>query len=463
MPGSFITIHGIPEGPKDKLNHPSLRPMLFPTRLMQAIGPELLNFTDPRVDWCRDIQDLRKELEVKLRDRKALLTAHGGIFVKRLRPEERIQIRRLMSRYWDNLGPFGLDLVGAVIRQGTFITKMDQIDWLHSPTVHETTTRLIKKYETFFQIMTDYPKNMAVPTLDVDLAWHTHQLAPARYYNYSTTRTPVKTGIPVFIDHDDKVDEDKLSDGFAWTAKTYRRLTNGAVYSECTCWYCEATRTPDLYDRLITVGSASRARDAADELHDRADISSDPNKNPHISAHNAVRPTSLYAPTDQRGSVNYLQLRSNYQKAARRAEKRGRLRSGSKGSVSDKEKKERERNAAADPYYMPYAYGFPIFVPVYAPYMADPCINSDVYASNPGCMNTASGGIGNCCSGTCGMFYSTFFLCPLLFTNRPTGGAVAAGGCGGLGSGGGCGMFLPLILSLSPSHLQSLSTLKSRY
>ena len=414
MPGSFTNLHGIPEGPTDKLNHPSLRYMLFPTRLMQAIGPELLNFTDPRVDWCKDIQDLRKELEPKLRDRKALLEAHGGAYVKRLVPAERIHFRRLMSRYWDNLGPFSLDLVGAVIRQGTFISKMDQIDWLHSPTVMETMDRLIKKYEIFFSIMMDWPKNMAVPTLDVDLAWHTHQLNPSRYYTYSTKQAN-KAGVRVFIDHDDKVDEDKLSDGFSWTSKTYRRITNGAVYSECTCWYCEAIRTPDLYDRVITVGSASRARDAADSLHDRPDISSDPNKNPHISAHNAVRPTSLYAPTDRLGSVHYLQLKSNYQKAARRAEKRVRQRSGSKSSISTftsgKEKeKGRERTLAADPYYMPYAYGYPIFVPYYAPYMADPCINSDVYASNPGCMNMTAGAAGNCCSGTCGMFLPSLFL-----------------------------------------------------
>jgi hypothetical protein len=113
--------------------------------------------------------------------------------------------------------------------------------------------------------------------------------------------------------------------------------------------------------------------------------------------------------------VHYLQLKSNYQKAARRAEKRVRQRSGSKSSISTftsgKEKeKGRERALAADPYYMPYAYGYPIFVPYYAPYMADPCINSDVYASNPGCMNMTAGAAGNCCSGTCGMFLPSLFL-----------------------------------------------------
>jgi hypothetical protein len=397
MPGSFTNLYGIPESPKIFKNHPSLMYMTFPTRLVRAIGDYLMKYTDGRVDWCQNIEQLRERLELKLVDRQALTDAHGGVYTRGLRPNERIQFRRMMSRYWDNLGPFSLDLVGAVIRQGTFVEKMDQIDWLHSPTVFETMDRLIKKYEVFFQIMMDNPKNMAVPTLDVDLAWHTHQLAPFRYYEYSTGKAAVNA-LRIFIDHDDKVDEGKLSDGFAWTSKMYRRATNGGVYSECTCWYCEATRTPDLYDRFITVGSASRARNAADLLHDRPDISSDPNKNPHISAHNAVRPTNLYDPTERSNTLQYLRLKSNYQKAARRAEKRGRARSGSKSND----------RAVADPYYMPYAYGYPIIVPYYAPYMADPCINSDVYACNPGCMNVTAGAAGNCCAGTCGKFFLRF-------------------------------------------------------
>lgn len=394
MPGSFTNLAGVPEGPIHRAAELKSKFMLFPTRFIEEHGADLKNYTDGRVDWCQNISQLRERIEIKLRYQAVLKRASGG-YSRMLKPAEKTHIRRMMSRYWDNLDPFALDLVGAVIRQGTFVEKMDQIDWLHSPAVFDTMDRVIRKYEVFFKIMIDNPKNMAVPTLDVDLAWHTHQLSPFRYYNHSTS-TIGPTQQRIFIDHDDKVDEDKLSEGFAWTSKMYRRATDGGLYSECTCWYCEATRTPDLYDRLITIGSASRARDAADQLHDRPDISSDPNKNPHISAHNAVRPTNLYAPTTRASTVNFLRLKSNHQKAVRRAEKRNRARSGSKSG---------DRAAATDPYYMPYAYGYPIMVPYYAPYMADPCINSDVYACNPGCMNVTAGAAGNCCAGTCGKFF----------------------------------------------------------
>ncbi|KAJ5436103.1 hypothetical protein N7445_006988 [Penicillium cf. griseofulvum] len=409
MPGSFINLHGIPERPTPTINNRITRYRQFPTRVILAAGKELMEFTDGRVDRCQNITRLKERLESNiLRDRRVLTFAHG-VDASSIRPAEKVHIRRMMSQYWDNLGPFALDLVGAVIRQGTFVDKMDQIDWLHSPTVFNTMDRLIKKYEVFFKIMMENPKNMAVPTLDVDLAWHTHQLSSSRYYTYSTIR-PTAGGYRVFIDHDDKVDEVKLSDGFAWTSKMYRRATNGDIYSECTCWYCEATRAPDLYDRMITVGSALRARGAADDLHDRPDISSDPNKNPHISSHNAVRPVYLYA-TERSKGLQRIRLQTNYRKAARRAEKRGRQRSDSKSA-----------NNQSDAYlYMPYAYGYPIVMPYYAPYMMDPSINCDSYASNPACMNITTGAVGNCCAGTCG-------------------GGAAAGSCAGVsGNGGGSG------------------------
>ncbi|KGO77246.1 Protein of unknown function DUF1399 [Penicillium italicum] len=352
MPGSFTNLYGIPEGPPANTNPGALRDMLFPTRVVQADRKGLLHLTDGRLDLCQNVTQLRSQLETKLRDTNLLWKAHG-VYLKKVQYAEKIQFRRMMSRYWDNLGPFALDLVGAVIRQGTFVDKMDKIDWLHSPTVFNTVDRLIKKYEVFFRIMIENPYKMAVPTLDVDLAWHTHQLSPSRYYKYSTSQVKLG-GAKMFIDHDDKVDEGKLSDGFAWTSKMYRRVTNGGIYSECTCWYCEATRTPDLYGRLITVGSASRARTAADLLHDRPDISSDPNKNPHISSHNAVRPTNEYPRAEWRKSLQRARLQSNYKKAARRAEKR-RQGSGSTSSASSSD---------TYPYYMPYAYGYPIVAPL---------------------------------------------------------------------------------------------------
>lgn len=99
--------------------------------------------------------------------------------------------------------------------------------------------RLLQKYQRFMLIMTEYPMSLTVPTLDVDLAWHTHQLAPRAYYKFSTYNTAMSTSKEAkFIDHNDKIDEDQLSNSFELTSKTYLEKFN-EVYSECTCWYCE--------------------------------------------------------------------------------------------------------------------------------------------------------------------------------------------------------------------------------
>jgi hypothetical protein len=154
------------------------------------------------------------------------------VYTSDLSPEEQFAIRKMMSRYWQNTSVFALELGGAVIRQSQFIDKMHSIDWLHSPHARETMDRLLIKYSRFIQIITDFPTQTAVPTLDVDLGWHTHQLSPKQYFEY----TMKKCG--KFIDHDDKIDEDALSNAFEWTSITYEKLFQ-EVYSECTCWYCE--------------------------------------------------------------------------------------------------------------------------------------------------------------------------------------------------------------------------------
>lgn len=80
-----------------------------------------------------------------------------------------------------------------------------------------------------------YPEDVAIPTLDIDLAWHTHILSPKSYATWTTKKMNF---IP---DHSDAMDENQLSVAFEWTSKTYMAKYN-TPYSECTCWYCESIR-----------------------------------------------------------------------------------------------------------------------------------------------------------------------------------------------------------------------------
>lgn len=400
MPGTILGFKGVAES-AEKPDVTKFEPF-FPNRLIKAgLLRELLEITDRAQIETRDIADVRVAIQHALKDRKIVTQANTKTFSKTILRGERIAIRRMMSRYWDNDSPFALDLVGAVLRQGTFIEKMAKIDWIHSPALESTMARLIAKYEVFFRIMAENPGHTAVPTLDVDLAWHTHQCSPAFYYAYSLAQMKDE-----FIDHDDKIEEGKLSDAFEWTSKRYQKLTDGDIYSECTCWYCEAIRESHNGKSLFSSSNTGSAKSKASRLHEAQHVSGDPENNPHISAHNAVKANSISG--DRIRAAQRTKLLNDYQRASKRAKKQG-----------------REPPSRTD-YTYGYVWGYPMFVPVYMPYAGDPGITTSggMYAGNPSCMNTSAGMVGNCCQGTCG-------------------GGVAAGACagaaGGPGAGGACG------------------------
>ena len=305
--------------------------------------------------------------------------------------EERIALRRMMSCYWENSSPFSIDLVGAVIRQGTFIEKMHRLDWIHSPAARFTMQRALIKYDRYLSIV---PKGkgskIAVPTLDVDLAWHTHQLSPPKYYRHTVNR------LNRFLNHDDKIEDTLLSAGFEWTSKTYQKIYS-ELYSECTCWYCEAIRESHastlsgLNLRKKFGGKASVIEEQLNQVHSARDKNAEMN---HISVHNSIRPDT----TSDRGVRERnikIKLECDYRRAVVKARKQGR------------EPPER------DEYY--YAYGYTLYMPFYMPYQGYPCVSDGMYPANPSCATFVPGASGNCAAGTCG-------------------GGVAAGACGG----GGC-------------------------
>lgn len=72
------------------------------------------------------------------------------------------------------------DLVTCVIRQERFIDKMMKLDWLHSQFVEITIIDSIDRYQKFMNLLKN-SKICLVPTLDVDLVWHTHLLNHPSY------------------------------------------------------------------------------------------------------------------------------------------------------------------------------------------------------------------------------------------------------------------------------------------
>lgn len=248
MPGTILSMASgtpeiVPEPP-----YSLIYSRTFPNRMIQfELRSKILELINPQAQ-NPSMVDVRELIEKTTKDGQVIRKLYGNYSRARraiLPREGKMATRKMMSRYWENFSPFALDLCGAVMRQGVFIDKMVKLDWLHSPAARATMSRLITKYDRFIGIMKKHPDKMAVPTLDVDLAWHTHQLTPRDYYAFTTKLTGK------FIDHDDKIDENALSEAFEWTTKTYQNLYN-EVYSECTCWYCEGkSSSPPILTKLI--------------------------------------------------------------------------------------------------------------------------------------------------------------------------------------------------------------------
>ncbi|KAM0796411.1 hypothetical protein BDR22DRAFT_893265 [Usnea florida] len=376
MQGTCLDDNGLPEvGPGFHS-----RASFFPNRFLvgghsaEALYPDICAIADPKSLVPGTMDSVRTEIEKGFANGEYVMTSNGHRPTK----EERIALRRMMSCYWDNASPFSLDLVGAVIRQGTFVEKMHRINWIHSPAAKFSMQRLLVKYDRYLSI-------------------HTHQLCPPMYFRHTVTL------LNRFLNHDDKIEDTVLSNAFEWTSKTYQKMYN-ELYSECTCWYCEAIReshASTLSGLNLRKKFGGKAEEQLNQVHSARDPSAEMN---HISAHSSIKPTS----TDNRYiRERYLKIKleRDYQKAVVKARKQGR------------------DLPARDEYY--YAYGYPLYMPVYVPYEGDPCVSEGMYTANPSCASFVPGASGNCAAGSCG-------------------GGVAVGACGGGGScsggdSGGCG------------------------
>ncbi|KAF7864055.1 hypothetical protein EAF04_007020 [Stromatinia cepivora] len=378
---------GIPEAAETR--NPQGHENTFPNRMITIeLKVKMLDLIDKNPNSKPAMTDVRDLIEATIKDRSAIrrINSRTGILLR----AERIAVRKMMSRYWENSSIFALELGGAVIRQSIFVDKMANLDWLHSPVAGKTMTRLLTKYRRFIDIMRLHPKDVCVPTLDVDLAWHTHQLSPKQYYDYTFSQCFK------FIDHDDKMEEDALSTAFEWTSKTYEKLYR-QVYSECTCWYCEAIRSKHIDSSSGFFGTSKHEKVLDSFYTSGAAKQCDPNNSAHISAHSAVRieESEIRASVlDRLSRKNKSEMNRAYDKARHRAQQKGRT------------------IPPRDDYYC-MAWGYPYMM--YGPYMSPIYVGAPVYyAGDPCVMPVGVGMAGACAAGSCG-------------------GGVAAGGCGGAG------------------------------
>ena len=68
----------------------------------------------------------------------------------------------------------------------------------HKLRVSPAMERLLVRYRRYFEITAANPSETIVPTVDIDLAWHTHQPSPRSYFQFPVGKTKN------FVDHNDK-------------------------------------------------------------------------------------------------------------------------------------------------------------------------------------------------------------------------------------------------------------------
>ncbi|KAG8812482.1 hypothetical protein FRC18_002927 [Serendipita sp. 400] len=144
------------------------------------------------------------------------------------RPIPRLQ---RISVAYSHAGLASLDLVGAILRQGSFIQKMAELGWTRPGRFDLVSksaplVRSIARYHAFLDLMAANKTSFFVPTLD--LAWHTHQL---RAWQYRDDSCRFLQRVP---NHDDNVEPLLLSKGYDITAKAWKARF-GVPYSVCGC------------------------------------------------------------------------------------------------------------------------------------------------------------------------------------------------------------------------------------
>ncbi|KAF6797079.1 alpha-ketoglutarate-dependent sulfonate dioxygenase [Colletotrichum musicola] len=372
---------------------------LFPARLARrGLIVEVVEMLKPGSAVAPSMMAVRNVMEESFTGRFAdsknlreVMDRHGHKKVTefRLSLDGRRQTRKMMSRYWENASPLAIDLVGCVMRQGTFTEKMCMINWLHFPTARDLMARLITKYERFIEIVAvavSTKDKVAVPTIDVDLAWHTHQLSPKAYFDYTVAK------MEAFVDHNDKVDEDKLSTAFEWTSKTYQEMY-GEVYSECKCWYCETVRVMSL--PATKMFGLSKDEKVLESWHASPQGKEAPihpaQESAHVSSHPAVHTNET---TARRAHTRPIRL--NYRNRLEETHSKARKRT-TKTFKADGGKRMGSRGEDTTPFW---GKDIPIEGP-YASSMAA-AATSAMYPTPPGFVNTGPGSVGSCATGTCG-------------------------------------------------------------
>ncbi|CAK7201594.1 hypothetical protein SEUCBS139899_004302 [Sporothrix eucalyptigena] len=141
------------------------------------------------------------------------------------------------------VSPFSLDLVAAVTRQISFARKITAL-YPYDPVPVHLVADAQQRYAKFTNLVREQAVATAVPAMDIDWLWHTHQLSGPHNYLRWCTRHLARQ-----LNHDDTVEEGPLGDGLqatkvAWEAFYGEDYLNAAPGSGPTFQNAAPVRPP---------------------------------------------------------------------------------------------------------------------------------------------------------------------------------------------------------------------------
>ncbi|KAJ3374407.1 putative kinase [Allomyces arbusculus] len=137
-------------------------------------------------------------------------------------PGNKLRFVHIMNAHQDvTVGPWSMDMIRAVRRQRRFSTKIASLVDAGTHAMNHFHTEALVQYPKFLAVIVTRPKHGSVPTNAIDLAWHTHQLAPAAY----AQQTCALMGTVInHDDSDDEVSETWIADSAKAMPDTWREL-----------------------------------------------------------------------------------------------------------------------------------------------------------------------------------------------------------------------------------------------
>lgn len=354
-------------------------------------------------------------------------------------------VRRMLGAYTDDR-MFSIDLVGAVLRQTSFTQKMYDLRWTEpgffdSEEDAVVLKHCIARYRGFLGLMTQSPGSFFVPTLDIDLAWHTHQLLARRYEEECMEL------VGRYVNHDDKVEEDKLATSFDVTCRAWQDQY-GLPYMFCGC----ALPEESIGQRLRRAFGCLQVNDGeSSDGHNYSSLVPSAGVGAaatHPSDHNAVflmhkSNAGMFARRKRQARIEARRARE-LKRIERESEKDGstgvegrrmfQLNAGAKRRrelpvvtpAMPLAQRVREKKAFWESDHQP-AFLMPVPLFIYAP---SGCVAATATAVD-GAACGGCGGAGGCGSG-CATGIGGF-------SGSACGGGCSGGGCGGGCGGGGCG------------------------